>query len=148
MQDKSPKCCLWMIWFFGDVTGLCLIGDVIGCNTFFRFGDVIAVEQVWWLSINLQSNKVIVFGQISQYIIMLMLAEELQPLLTTVIVMPESRWSDYHLLLQHHYHMYIVDNRRYKNLCIIQHILYIISYVQMKHCLQGVAPISLFWENK
>ncbi len=33
--------------FFGDVTGLHLIGDVIGCNTFFRFGDVIGVEQVW-----------------------------------------------------------------------------------------------------
>jgi hypothetical protein len=50
---------------FGDVTGLRLIGDVIGCNTFFRFGDVIGVEQVWWLFINLQSNKVIVLGQIS-----------------------------------------------------------------------------------
>jgi hypothetical protein len=23
--------------FFGDVAGLCLIGDVIGCNTFFPF---------------------------------------------------------------------------------------------------------------
>jgi hypothetical protein len=33
--------------FFGDVTGLCLIGDVIGCNTFLHFGDVIGVEQVW-----------------------------------------------------------------------------------------------------
>jgi hypothetical protein len=33
--------------FFCDVTGLCLIGDVIGCNTFFCFGDVIGVEQVW-----------------------------------------------------------------------------------------------------
>jgi hypothetical protein len=31
---------------FCDVTGLHLIGDVIGCNTFFRFGDVIDVEQV------------------------------------------------------------------------------------------------------
>ncbi len=51
--------------FFGDVTGLCLIGDVIGCNTFLHFGDVIGVEQVWWLSINLQSNEVIIFGQIS-----------------------------------------------------------------------------------
>ncbi len=56
MQDKSPKLCLWMICFFGDVIGLRLIGDVIGCNTFFRFGDVIGVEQVWCLSINLQSN--------------------------------------------------------------------------------------------
>jgi hypothetical protein len=26
--------CLWMICFFCDVTGLHLIGDVIGCNTF------------------------------------------------------------------------------------------------------------------
>ncbi len=34
---------------------------------FFHFGDVIGVEQVWWLSINLQSNKVIVFGQISLF---------------------------------------------------------------------------------
>ncbi len=33
--------------FFGDVTGLHLISDVIGCNTFFCFGDVIGVEQVW-----------------------------------------------------------------------------------------------------
>ncbi len=33
---------------------------------FFRFGDVIGVEQLWCLSINLQSNKVIVFGQVSQ----------------------------------------------------------------------------------
>jgi hypothetical protein len=33
---------------------------------FFCFGDVIGVELVWWLYINLQSNKVIVFGQISQ----------------------------------------------------------------------------------
>jgi hypothetical protein len=46
MQDKSPKLCLWMICFFGDVIGLHLIGDVIGCNTFFHFGDVIGVEQV------------------------------------------------------------------------------------------------------
>ncbi len=51
--------------FFGDVLGLRLIGDVIGCNTFFCFGNVIGVEQVWCLSINLQSNKVIFFGQIS-----------------------------------------------------------------------------------
>jgi hypothetical protein len=36
-----------MICFFGDVTGLCLIGDVNGCKTFFRFGDVTGVEQVW-----------------------------------------------------------------------------------------------------
>ncbi len=34
---------------------------------FFRFGDVIGVEQVWWLSINLQSKKVIIFGQIPLY---------------------------------------------------------------------------------
>ncbi len=47
MQDKSPKLFLWMICSFGDVIGLHLIGDVIGCNTFFRFGDVIGVEQVW-----------------------------------------------------------------------------------------------------
>jgi hypothetical protein len=33
--------------FFGDVTGLHLIGDVIECNTFFCFSDVIGVEQVW-----------------------------------------------------------------------------------------------------
>jgi hypothetical protein len=36
-----------MIRFFGDVTGLRLIGDVIGCLTFFGFGDVIDGEQVW-----------------------------------------------------------------------------------------------------
>jgi hypothetical protein len=36
-----------MICFFGDVTGFCLIGDVIGFNTFFRFGDEIGAEQVW-----------------------------------------------------------------------------------------------------
>jgi hypothetical protein len=36
-----------MICIFGDVTGLRLIGDVIRCKTFFRFGDVIGVEQVW-----------------------------------------------------------------------------------------------------
>ncbi len=66
MQDKSQKWYLWMIWFFCDVTGLRLIGDVIGCNTFFRFCDVIGAEQVWWLSINLQTNKVIILGQISQ----------------------------------------------------------------------------------
>ncbi len=65
MQDKSPKLCPWVICFFCDVIGLRLIGDVIGCNTFFHFGDVIGVEQVWRLSINLQSNKVIVLGQIS-----------------------------------------------------------------------------------
>jgi hypothetical protein len=35
----------WSV-FFGDVTGLCLIGDVIGCLTFFSFGDVIGGEQV------------------------------------------------------------------------------------------------------
>ena len=59
----------WYV-FFCDVTGLRLIGDVIGCHTFiFCFGDVIGLEQVWWLSINLQSNKVIVFGQISLVII-------------------------------------------------------------------------------
>jgi hypothetical protein len=46
-------------------------------------------------------------------IIMLMLAEELQPILTRVTVMPESQWSDYHLLLQHHYQVYSVDDRRY-----------------------------------
>jgi hypothetical protein len=33
------------MFFFGDVAGLHLIGDVIGCNTFFHFGDVIGVEQ-------------------------------------------------------------------------------------------------------
>jgi hypothetical protein len=55
---------------------------------------------------------------------MLMLAEELQPLLPRVTVMLESQWSDYHLLHQHHYHMYSVDNRQYENLCIVWHILY------------------------
>ncbi len=54
----------WFV-FFGDVTRLRLIGDVIECNIFFCFGDVIGVEQVWWLIINLQKNKVIVLGQIS-----------------------------------------------------------------------------------
>ncbi len=57
--------------------------------------------------------------------------------------MPESRWSDYHSLFQHHYQMCSVDNRRYENLCIVRHILYIISNVQMKHCLRGAAPIGL-----
>jgi hypothetical protein len=34
--------------FFGDNTGLCLIGDIIGCNTFFFcYSDVIGVELVW-----------------------------------------------------------------------------------------------------
>ncbi len=65
MQDKVPKWCLWIICFFGDVTGLLLIGDVIGCNAFFDFSDVIGVGQVWWLSINLGRNKVIIFGKIS-----------------------------------------------------------------------------------
>ncbi len=37
----------------------------LDATLFFHFGDVIGVDQVWWLSINLQSNKVIVFGQIS-----------------------------------------------------------------------------------
>ncbi len=55
---------------------------------------------------------------------MLTLAEELQPLLTRMTVMPESWWSDYYLLLQHHYHVYSADNRQYENLCILQHILY------------------------
>ncbi len=37
----------WSV-FIGDVTGLRLIGDVIGCHTFiFPFGDVIGLEQVW-----------------------------------------------------------------------------------------------------
>ena len=45
-------------------------------------------------------------------IIMLTLAEELQPLLTIATVMLESGWSDYHLLLQNHYRMYSVDNRQ------------------------------------
>ncbi len=40
----------------------------LDATLFFRFGDVIGVEQVWWLSINLQSNKVIVFGQISLFV--------------------------------------------------------------------------------
>jgi hypothetical protein len=34
--------------FIGDVTGLRLISDVIGCYTFtFCFGDAIGLEQVW-----------------------------------------------------------------------------------------------------
>ncbi len=33
--------------FIGDITGLQLSGDVIECNTFFLFRDVIGVEQVW-----------------------------------------------------------------------------------------------------
>jgi hypothetical protein len=37
----------------------------LDATLFFCFGDVIGVEQVWSLSINLQSNKVIVLGQIS-----------------------------------------------------------------------------------
>ncbi len=58
------------MYFFDDVTELHLIADVIGHNTFFScFGDVIGVQQVWWLSINLQSNKKIVFGKISQLIL-------------------------------------------------------------------------------
>ncbi len=68
MQNKLPKWCLWMMWFFGDVTGLRSIGDVIGCNTIFHFGDLIGVEQVWQSSINLRSNKVTVFGQISHVV--------------------------------------------------------------------------------
>jgi hypothetical protein len=36
-----------MICFFGDVTELRLIGDVIGATFYFRFVDVIGVEQVW-----------------------------------------------------------------------------------------------------
>jgi hypothetical protein len=55
---------------------------------------------------------------------MLTLAEEIQPLLTMATVMPESGWSNYHSLFQHHYHMYSVDNRGNKNLCMYQHILY------------------------
>ncbi len=51
----------WSV-FFCDVTGLRLIGDVIGCLTFFSFGDVIGGEQVWWVSIHMKSNKVFVFG--------------------------------------------------------------------------------------
>ncbi len=39
-------------------------------------------------------------------IIILMLVEELQPLLTMATVMPKSRWSNYLMLLQHHYYMY------------------------------------------
>ncbi len=58
-----------------------------------------------------------------KYIIMFTLAVELQPLLTTATIMPESQWSNYHLLLQHHY-VYNVDNRQHKNLCIVQHIRY------------------------
>ncbi len=46
-----------------------------------------------------------------KYIIMSMLAEELQPLLTKATVMLESQWSNYYLLLQNHYHAYSVDNR-------------------------------------
>ncbi len=52
-------------------------------------------------------------------IIMIMLAEELQPLLTRATVMLESWWSDCHSLLQHHYHVHSVDERQYKNPCII-----------------------------
>jgi hypothetical protein len=48
-------------------------------------------------------------------IIMVTLAEELQPILTRATVMPESQWNNYHLLLQNHYHLYSVDNRGYKN---------------------------------
>ncbi len=65
MQDKSPKLCLWMICFFVWCYWITFNWWCHWCNTFFRFSDVIGVEQVWWLSINLQSNKVIVLGQIS-----------------------------------------------------------------------------------
>ncbi len=37
----------------------------LDATLFSVFSDVIGREQVWWVSINLQSNKVIVFGQIS-----------------------------------------------------------------------------------
>ncbi len=72
------------------------------------------------------------------------LAEELQPLLTRATVIPELCWSNYYLLFQHHYQVYSVDNRRYENLFIVRHILYIISYIQMVHCLCSAAPIGLF----
>jgi hypothetical protein len=36
-----------MFFVIVDVTGLRFFGDVIECNTFFRFGGVIRVEQVW-----------------------------------------------------------------------------------------------------
>jgi hypothetical protein len=36
-----------MIFFFGDVIGSPLIGDVIGWLPFFSFGDVIEGQQVW-----------------------------------------------------------------------------------------------------
>ncbi len=82
-------------------------------------------------------------------IIMLTLVEELQPILTRATVMLESRSSNYHSLLQHNYNVRSVDNRRYKKICIVQKnyvfydTCYIISYVQMKHCLRGAAPTGL-----
>jgi hypothetical protein len=59
-----------------------------------------------------------------KYNIMSTLAEELQPLLTSATVMPESWWSNYKLLFQHHYHVYSVDKRGYENLCIVGHIIF------------------------
>ncbi len=35
----------------------------------FHFGDVIGGDQVWWVSISLQSNKVIVIGQFFHFIL-------------------------------------------------------------------------------
>jgi hypothetical protein len=73
-----------------------------------------------------------------KYFIMLRLAEELQPLLTMVTVMLESQWSNYHSLLQHHYHVYsvwITDNTK-------TYVLYNTYYT--KDCLCGAVPIGLY----
>jgi hypothetical protein len=70
------------------------------------------------------------------------LAEELQPILTRVTVMPMSRWSNYHLLIQHHYHMYSVDNRDTKHFVLYEKIMtpktHAISY-HMYKCLRSVS---------
>jgi hypothetical protein len=50
----------------------------LDASLFYSFGDVIGGEQIWGVSINLQSNKVIVFGQISQFQNILSLLQRLQ----------------------------------------------------------------------
>ncbi len=60
----------------------------LDATLFFCLGNVVGVEQVWWLSINLKSNKVIVFGQISLFIFPLFL-----PLWRNPFFMPAGKKS-------------------------------------------------------
>ncbi len=81
--------------------------------TMFCFGDVIWGEQIWWLSINLQSNKVTVIGQCF-LVIMQPLQSVQMPIIKIkhLLCSPMTMLPNHYLMLHRHWRIHMLRNQR------------------------------------